>query len=104
MAKLSLLNPLGYIINRPYTGSVEVKHKLFKERLSKARNLYRKDLLAHYGCVNAIEFSDEGELLISGWWKLRFRGKAPGNVLCSQGALWLFFNAILSILKMRVLC
>lgn len=66
MARPSVINPLGYVINRPYTGSVEVKNKLLKERLAKARNLYRKDLLAHYGCVNAIEFSEEGELLVSG--------------------------------------
>ncbi|XP_076063729.1 uncharacterized protein LOC143038430 [Oratosquilla oratoria] len=35
-------------------------------RMDVARNLYRKDLYAHYGCVNAIEFSKEGELLVSG--------------------------------------
>lgn len=66
MAKPSPFNPLGYILKRQYTGSAEVKSKLFKESFSSARNLYRKDLLAHYGCVNAIEFSEEGELLVSG--------------------------------------
>lgn len=66
MAMPSPLNPLGYVINRSYTGSADIKNKLFQERLAKARNLYRKDLLAHYGCVNAIEFSEEGELLVSG--------------------------------------
>ncbi|XP_042859768.1 dentin sialophosphoprotein-like isoform X1 [Penaeus japonicus] len=35
-------------------------------RLNSSRNLYRKDLYAHYGCVNAIEFSKEGDLLVSG--------------------------------------
>lgn len=35
-------------------------------RLDSSRNLYRKDLYAHYGCVNAIEFSKEGDLLVSG--------------------------------------
>ncbi|XP_018328592.1 DDB1- and CUL4-associated factor 5 isoform X2 [Agrilus planipennis] len=66
MAKPSSINPLGYIINRQLDGSFVIKKNLFKERLSCAKNLYRKDLLAHYGCVNAIEFSVEGELLISG--------------------------------------
>lgn len=66
MANVSVLNPLGYLLKRQYTASGELRHKLFKERFARARNLYRKDLFAHYGCVNAIEFSDEGELLVSG--------------------------------------
>lgn len=36
------------------------------QRLNASRNLYSKDLYAHYGCVNAIEFSNEGDLLVSG--------------------------------------
>ncbi|XP_066959054.1 DDB1- and CUL4-associated factor 5-like isoform X2 [Macrobrachium rosenbergii] len=35
-------------------------------RLDSSRDLYHKDLYAHYGCVNAIEFSAEGDLLVSG--------------------------------------
>jgi hypothetical protein len=66
MAKPSPLNPLRHIIERQYKDNVFIKNKIFKERLAKARNLYRKDLLAHYGCVNAIEFSAEGDLLVSG--------------------------------------
>ncbi|KAK5648903.1 hypothetical protein RI129_003795 [Pyrocoelia pectoralis] len=66
MAKLSSINPLGYIINRPFNDKLVIKNKIFKERLARAKNLYRKDLFAHYGCVNAIEFSTEGELLASG--------------------------------------
>lgn len=60
------MNPLGYIINRQFNDGVDLKRKLFKERFARARNLFRKDLNAHYGCVNAIEFSTEGELLVSG--------------------------------------
>lgn len=66
MACLAAINPLSYILKRQYDDNVNIKNKLFKERFAKARNLYRKDLLAHYGCVNAIEFSTEGELLVSG--------------------------------------
>lgn len=67
MEDRSVVNPLTYIVNRQYDGKVEgIRANLFRGRLSVARNLYRKDLLAHYGCVNAIEFSSEGELLISG--------------------------------------
>ncbi|XP_068222264.1 DDB1- and CUL4-associated factor 5 isoform X2 [Palaemon carinicauda] len=35
-------------------------------RLDSSRDLYHKDLYAHYGCVNAIEFSASGDLLVSG--------------------------------------
>ena len=28
--------------------------------------LYLQDLLAHYGCVNALEFSQDGDLMVSG--------------------------------------
>lgn len=27
---------------------------------------YRKDLLHHFGCVNAVEFSRDGSLMVSG--------------------------------------
>ncbi|CRK91640.1 CLUMA_CG005292, isoform A [Clunio marinus] len=40
--------------------------KLFKSRLSIAKSLYKKDLVSHYGCVNAIEFSQDGNWLSSG--------------------------------------
>ncbi|KAG0721405.1 DDB1- and CUL4-associated factor 5 [Chionoecetes opilio] len=36
------------------------------QRLNASKNLYSKDLYAHYGCVNAIEFSNEGDYLVSG--------------------------------------
>lgn len=39
---------------------------LFKDRFSIAKNLYKRDLISHYGCVNAIEFSQEGSYLTSG--------------------------------------
>ncbi|XP_057656981.1 DDB1- and CUL4-associated factor 5 [Diorhabda carinulata] len=60
------INPVNYIIERQYKDNIFIKNKLVSARLSKARNLYRKDLLAHYGCVNAIEFSVDGEYLVSG--------------------------------------
>ncbi|XP_066154685.1 DDB1- and CUL4-associated factor 5 [Euwallacea fornicatus] len=66
MAGSSVINPLSYIVNRQYSNHLVIKNRIFKERLMKARNFYRKDLVAHYGCVNAIEFSEEGELLVSG--------------------------------------
>lgn len=66
MAKPSPLNPLGYITRRQYNDRVNIKRDLFTNRMTLARSLFRKDLLAHYGCVNAIEFSNQGDLLASG--------------------------------------
>lgn len=60
-------NPLAHLIDRQIGNNVDnFRKNLFKERLNIAKNLYRKDLISHFGCVNAIEFSNEGELLISG--------------------------------------
>lgn len=42
------------------------KLNLFKDRLSISKNLFKRDLVSHFGCVNSIEFSKEGEWLISG--------------------------------------
>ncbi|XP_053947354.1 uncharacterized protein DDB_G0287625 isoform X1 [Anastrepha ludens] len=39
---------------------------LYTERYRVARNLFKTDLRAHYGCVNAIEFSHGGKYLASG--------------------------------------
>lgn len=61
-----MLNPLNYVVERQYRDGLVIKNRIFKERLAQARNFYRKDLFSHYGCVNAIEFSEEGELLVSG--------------------------------------
>jgi len=30
------------------------------------QEVFRKNLFAHFGCINAIEFSHDGELLVSG--------------------------------------
>lgn len=48
--------------------SSNFKLKIFKDRLAISKNLYKHDLVSHYGCVNAIEFSTEGNYLTSGWW------------------------------------
>ncbi|XP_058809986.1 DDB1- and CUL4-associated factor 5 [Phymastichus coffea] len=59
-------NPINYIINRQTDSKVNYCHKLIDARFFNAQNLFRKDLYAHYGCINAIEFSKEGDLLVSG--------------------------------------
>ncbi|XP_045605789.1 dentin sialophosphoprotein isoform X2 [Procambarus clarkii] len=51
---------------RPDWGPAVASSSFLSRRLDTSKNLYRKDLYAHYGCVNAIEFSREGDLLVSG--------------------------------------
>ncbi|XP_037046872.1 DDB1- and CUL4-associated factor 5 [Bradysia coprophila] len=60
-------NSVGHVINRQMGQNVHNFRKtIFRERLNVAKTLYKKDLISHFGCVNAIEFSEEGEWLISG--------------------------------------
>lgn len=60
-------NPIVHLLNRQIGNNIyHFRRNLFRERLASARNLYRRNLVAHYGCVNAIEFSSAGDLLISG--------------------------------------
>lgn len=61
------VNVLNHLVSRQLGDNVyNFRNNLFHDRLRIARNLYKKDLVSHYGCVNAIEFSLEGELLVSG--------------------------------------
>lgn len=50
---------------RHRTGTGQVTH-LLDARLQRCSALYQRHLRAHYGCVNALEFSDSGALLASG--------------------------------------
>jgi len=57
---------LRYIQKREL-GSKFREDKIFvREKLATDQHLHKKDLLAHFGCVNAVEFSGEGSLLVSG--------------------------------------
>lgn len=62
----NITNPLVYIAKRESGLLSDLKTELFNKRLNAAKNLYRRDLVCHFGCVNAIEFSSNGELLVSG--------------------------------------
>ncbi|CAG9789403.1 unnamed protein product [Diatraea saccharalis] len=62
----NIASPLPYLVKREYGFVPEFKSHLFTKRLNAAKNLYRRDLVCHFGCVNAIEFSSNGELLVSG--------------------------------------
>lgn len=65
--KIEGANPINHLSNRQIGNNIfYFRQNLFRERLASAKNLFRKNLVAHYGCVNAIEFSSMGDLLISG--------------------------------------
>nr|XP_034174648.1 DDB1- and CUL4-associated factor 5 isoform X2 [Osmia lignaria] len=59
-------NPLSYLIARQIDDKVNHCKRLVNARFKNSENLFKKDLLSHYGCVNAIEFSNQGDLLVSG--------------------------------------
>lgn len=66
MARSSVSNPLSYVVARQIDDKIDHCKRLINARFGSSENLFRKDLLSHYGCVNAIEFSSQGDLLISG--------------------------------------
>lgn len=47
-------------------GKPQFKKQFWKDRFSECKGLYRKDLYGHFGCVNAIEFSKDGQWFVSG--------------------------------------
>lgn len=68
MAKFKGVNIVPQL-NQRQTGDniIYFREHLYRERLGYAKNLYKRDLVSHFGCVNAIEFSNDGNLLVSGW-------------------------------------
>lgn len=71
--KVKGVSPLSLLNSRQIGDNIHnFRQNLFRERLANAKNLYRQNLLAHFGCVNAIEFSNDGDLLISGMIFLSF--------------------------------
>ncbi|XP_043271607.1 DDB1- and CUL4-associated factor 5 isoform X2 [Venturia canescens] len=66
MARPSTRNPLDCFLRRQIDDRTNHCKRLVSARIDDSENLFRKDLLSHYGCVNAIEFSPQGDLLISG--------------------------------------
>lgn len=57
---------LSYVIARQIDYKIDYCKSLLNARFVNSENLYRKNLVSHYGCVNAIEFSNQGDLLVSG--------------------------------------
>lgn len=64
--QLDPCNPLGYLPGRQIDDRVDWCRRLLDNRLAHSQNFFRKDLYSHFGCINAIEFSSQGDLLVSG--------------------------------------
>lgn len=74
-------NPIVHLLQRQIGNNIyNFRQNLFRDRLASARNLYCKNLVSHYGCVNAIEFSSIGDLLISGKNLFRLSGQAYQSI------------------------
>nr|XP_003224914.2 PREDICTED: DDB1- and CUL4-associated factor 5 [Anolis carolinensis] len=66
-AGLPMRSVVGFLSQRGLRGDPLLTQDFQRRRLRGCRNLYKKDLLGHFGCVNAIEFSNNGgQWLVSG--------------------------------------
>ncbi|GFY50484.1 DDB1- and CUL4-associated factor 5 [Trichonephila inaurata madagascariensis] len=65
-SKPSFMTGIHYLDNLQYNGKEHSNVRMINRRFEFSKYLYSKDLFAHYGCVNAIEFSNDGEWLVSG--------------------------------------
>lgn len=61
------MNIIDYLSERSIKGYHNDSKNFANKLFDSAKDLYKKDLTAHFGCVNAIEFSGDGNLLFSGW-------------------------------------
>ncbi|KFM76065.1 DDB1- and CUL4-associated factor 5, partial [Stegodyphus mimosarum] len=62
----TFMSGVHYLNRQQYYGESWGALRMINYRFKFSKNLYSKDLYAHYGCVNAIEFSNDGEWLVSG--------------------------------------
>lgn len=51
---------------RQHRASKILSNMIIDENLEYNDHFYYKDLLGHYGCVNTVEFSNDGNFMISG--------------------------------------
>ncbi|RZF44998.1 hypothetical protein LSTR_LSTR001959 [Laodelphax striatellus] len=66
MHKLMPSSFIDSLLRREYKDDIKLNAKIVNDRLRDAQNLYNKDLVSHYGCVNAVEFLNGGQYLVSG--------------------------------------
>lgn len=64
--KAAFMTGINYLNHQQYIGNSLGGMQMINRRLQFSKGLYSKDLYAHYGCVNAVEFSNDGEWLVSG--------------------------------------
>lgn len=64
--KAGFMTGIHYLNHQQYIGGNIGGMQMINRRLQFGKSLYSKDLYAHYGCVNAVEFSNDGEWLVSG--------------------------------------
>ncbi|XP_047668693.1 DDB1- and CUL4-associated factor 5 [Tachysurus fulvidraco] len=58
---------VGFLSRRMMSGRQLLKEDFQRRRMEGCNSLYRRDMMGHYGCVNAIEFSNNGgQWLVSG--------------------------------------
>lgn len=58
---------VGFLSRRMIRGQPQMKEEFQRWRFAGCTSLYKKDMLGHFGCVNAIEFSNNGgQWLVSG--------------------------------------
>ncbi|XP_051503311.1 DDB1- and CUL4-associated factor 5-like [Myxocyprinus asiaticus] len=58
---------VGFLSRRTLGGQPHLKEEFQRRRLAGCSTLFKKDMLGHFGCVNAIEFSNNGgQWLVSG--------------------------------------
>lgn len=63
---VDLVNPVNFLFKRQIDGTSSLKDAFFKQRLDAGINLYSNNLFGHVDTINAIEFSSDGGLLVSG--------------------------------------
>lgn len=78
------INAVSNLVKREYGvgkggRSVQSTMHMIRGRYEIATSLYRKDLYSHFGCVNAIEFSNDGQWLMSGTLITRDDGRAKSR-------------------------
>lgn len=60
-------DPVHFLLRRSIFPGARQQDQLLRQRIALAQDLHWKDLKGHYGCVNAIEFSQgSGEFIASG--------------------------------------
>lgn len=64
--KAAFTTGIHYLNHQQYIGGNLGGMQMINRRLEFSKSLHNKDLYAHYGCVNAVEFSNDGEWLVSG--------------------------------------